>query len=56
MKVFSFIAPQNLQNWSGDAKQFFNYLEKNQGYPASQQNLIGALPDIANEIRSLTKP
>lgn len=40
MKVFSFIAPQNLQNWSGDAKQFFNYLEKNQGYPASQQNLI----------------
>jgi len=41
MKVFSFIAPQTTNQWSGDAKLFFNYLAQSQGYPASSQNLIG---------------
>ncbi|KAK4446093.1 glycoside hydrolase family 12 protein [Podospora aff. communis PSN243] len=40
MKVFSFIAPQTTNQWSGDAKQFFQYLQDRQGFPASSQNLI----------------
>lgn len=40
MKVFSFIAQGTTYSWSGDAKQFFNWLQQNKGYPASQQNLI----------------
>jgi xyloglucan-specific endo-beta-1,4-glucanase len=41
MRVYSFIATGTTYSWSGDVKQFFNYLESNQGYPASSQNLIG---------------
>ncbi|KAK3985047.1 glycoside hydrolase family 12 protein [Cladorrhinum sp. PSN332] len=40
MKVFSFVAVGNQYDWNGDAKLFFNYLSDNEGYPASQQNLI----------------
>jgi len=43
MKVFSFIAQGTTNSWSGDAKQFFSYLERAQGFPSSQQNLIGKL-------------
>lgn len=41
MKVFSFISQGTTYNWSGDAKQFFTYLQNSQGFPASSQNLIG---------------
>nr|7EE2_A Chain A, glycoside hydrolase family 12 beta-1,3-1,4-glucanase [Chaetomium sp.]7EEE_A Chain A, glycoside hydrolase family 12 beta-1,3-1,4-glucanase [Chaetomium sp.]7EEJ_A Chain A, glycoside hydrolase family 12 beta-1,3-1,4-glucanase [Chaetomium sp.] len=40
MKVFSFIAPSPLNSWSGEVKEFFNYLQYNQGYPAGDQHLI----------------
>lgn len=33
--VFSFVAPSNIQNWSGDMKQFFNYLTSGQGVSAN---------------------
>jgi xyloglucan-specific endo-beta-1,4-glucanase len=41
MKVFSFIAPSPIKSFSADVKQFYNYLQSSQGFPASQQNLIG---------------
>lgn len=44
MKVFSFIAPSPLNSWSGEVKEFFNYLQYNQGYPAGDQHLIGKMP------------
>jgi xyloglucan-specific endo-beta-1,4-glucanase len=41
MRVFSFVTPGNpYTNFNADVKLFFNYLEKNQGYPSSTQNLI----------------
>ncbi|KAK3395153.1 glycoside hydrolase family 12 protein [Podospora didyma] len=40
MKVYSFIATSTVNSFSADVKQFFNYLQSNQGYPASSQNLI----------------
>ena len=40
MKVYSFIAPSTTNSWSGDVKQFFNYLQTAQAFPASSQNLI----------------
>jgi xyloglucan-specific endo-beta-1,4-glucanase len=43
MRVFSFIAPTPVNTFSADVKQFFDYLQKNQNYPASSQNLIGEL-------------
>lgn len=33
--VFSFVAPSNIGNWSGDLKLFFNYLTSSQGVSAS---------------------
>jgi xyloglucan-specific endo-beta-1,4-glucanase len=41
MKVFSFIAA-NLPatNFNADIKQFYNYLQSSQGFPASSQYLI----------------
>jgi xyloglucan-specific endo-beta-1,4-glucanase len=42
MKVFSFL-PQGTAwytTFNADIKTFFNYLQQNQGYPASSQNLI----------------
>jgi xyloglucan-specific endo-beta-1,4-glucanase len=41
MKVFSFIAPSPVNSFSANVKDFFNYLQNSQGYPASSQNLIG---------------
>jgi xyloglucan-specific endo-beta-1,4-glucanase len=45
MKVFSFIPSDGSWklSFNADVKLFFNYLASNQGYPASQQNLIGRL-------------
>jgi xyloglucan-specific endo-beta-1,4-glucanase len=43
MKVFSFIPADGSWklSFNADVKLFFNYLAQYQGYPASQQNLIG---------------
>jgi len=41
MQVYSFVAPSPVTSFSADAKQFFTYLQANQNYPASKQNLIG---------------
>ncbi|KAK4128067.1 glycoside hydrolase family 12 protein [Parathielavia appendiculata] len=40
MKVFSFIAPSPINSFSANVKDFFNYLQSSQGYPASSQHLI----------------
>jgi xyloglucan-specific endo-beta-1,4-glucanase len=40
MKVYSFIAPSPVNNYTGNMKDFFNWLTTNKGYPASSQNLI----------------
>jgi xyloglucan-specific endo-beta-1,4-glucanase len=40
MQVYSFVAPQQLNSWSGDVKQFFTYLQYNKNYPADSQYLI----------------
>ncbi|KAL0941641.1 glycoside hydrolase family 12 protein [Colletotrichum truncatum] len=36
MTVFSFVAPSNVQSFSGDLKQFVTYLINSQGLPSSQ--------------------
>lgn len=41
MKVYSFVSTSNLESFSADAREFFAYLEANEGYPAATQNLIG---------------
>ncbi|SPJ71753.1 probable endoglucanase I precursor [Fusarium torulosum] len=40
MKVFSFVAPSPINNFNADIKQFFNYLQKGQGFPADNQYLL----------------
>ncbi|KAL2256593.1 hypothetical protein VTK26DRAFT_1431 [Humicola hyalothermophila] len=40
MKVFSFIAPSPINSFDANVKEFFNYLQSNQGYPANDQHLI----------------
>lgn len=40
MKVFSFVAASPVTNFSGNVKEFFNYMASNEGFPASSQNLI----------------
>jgi xyloglucan-specific endo-beta-1,4-glucanase len=40
MKVFSFIAPQERRSYSGNAKNFFTYLQNSQGFPANNQYLL----------------
>jgi xyloglucan-specific endo-beta-1,4-glucanase len=48
MKVYSFLTttPNNpYTNFSADIKLFFDYLTKEQAYPASTQNLIGEFDD-----------
>ncbi|KAF2866417.1 concanavalin A-like lectin/glucanase domain-containing protein [Massariosphaeria phaeospora] len=42
MKVYSFVraGSRDVTSFSADVKLFFNYLEKNQGFPAASQNLI----------------
>ena len=43
MKVFSFVAGSPITNFSGNIKDFYNYLTQSEGFPASQQNLISKL-------------
>jgi len=45
MKVYSFVPPSGgiIRSFSGDVKEFFNYLQANHKFPASSQNLIGTL-------------
>jgi hypothetical protein len=40
MKVFSFVAPNPVNDFNADIKQFFNYLQKDQGFPAESQYLL----------------
>nr|WGH58491.1 endoglucanase [Trichoderma koningiopsis] len=40
MQTYSFVAPGNLTNWSGDVKNFYTYLQNNKGYPASSQYVL----------------
>jgi len=40
MKVFSFVAPSTVSNFSGNIKEFFNYMANSEGFPAGSQNLI----------------
>ncbi|KAH7316900.1 endoglucanase [Stachybotrys elegans] len=40
MQVYSFVAPNQVNSFSGDVKQFFDYLASNRNYPASSQYLI----------------
>ncbi|ORX96501.1 concanavalin A-like lectin/glucanase domain-containing protein [Clohesyomyces aquaticus] len=42
MRVFSFVrsGSNDVKNFSADAKLFYNYLVQNQGFPASNQNII----------------
>jgi xyloglucan-specific endo-beta-1,4-glucanase len=40
MQVYSFVAPNQLNSFSGNAKDFFTWLANNRGYPASSQYLI----------------
>jgi xyloglucan-specific endo-beta-1,4-glucanase len=43
MKVFSFVAPSPVNSFNSDVKQFYNYLAKDQGFPASKQYLLSKL-------------
>lgn len=54
MKVFSFIPSDGSWklSFNADLKLFFNYLASNQGYPASQQNLIGKLSCVQVKLNS----
>lgn len=40
MKVFSFIAPEQRTGFSGNVKEFYDYLTDNQGFPAASQYLL----------------
>jgi xyloglucan-specific endo-beta-1,4-glucanase len=40
MKVFSFVAANPITDFNADIKQFFNYLQKAQGFPAESQHLL----------------
>ena len=44
MRVYSFVAPSPTTSWSGNVKDFFNYLQQSQNYPASSQNLLSTSP------------
>lgn len=41
MQVYSFVAPSPRYDFSGDAKQFYNHLETEQGFPVDSQNMVG---------------
>jgi xyloglucan-specific endo-beta-1,4-glucanase len=43
MKVFSFVAPNPVNNFNSDVKQFYNYLANTQGFPISKQYLLSML-------------
>ncbi|KAI9157941.1 endoglucanase [Paramyrothecium foliicola] len=40
MKVFTFIAPNQRNYYSGDVKNYFNYIRDRHGYPANNQYLL----------------
>jgi xyloglucan-specific endo-beta-1,4-glucanase len=44
MKVYSFVAPSPTTSFSGNVKDFFNYLQTSQSFPASNQNLLSMFP------------
>ena len=44
MRVWSFVPPASggeIRNFKGDVREFFGYLERERGFPAAEQNLIG---------------
>ena len=41
MTTYSFVIENGpIQQWSGDVKDFYNWLAQNQGFPAGSQNLL----------------
>ncbi|KAL2158672.1 hypothetical protein VTH06DRAFT_4154 [Thermothelomyces fergusii] len=40
MRVYSFVAPSPRNYFSANVKDFFNYLQWNQGFPANNQHLL----------------
>ena len=55
MRVYSFVAENELGTWEGDVKKFYNYVTETQGFPADQQHLItyqfGTEPFTGNNAR-----
>lgn len=43
MRVYSFVAINQVDSFSGDIKDFFDYVTDHDGFPADSQNLIGML-------------
>lgn len=41
MEVYSFVAENTMNSFSGDVKDFFDYLEQNVGFPVDDQYLLG---------------
>jgi hypothetical protein len=41
MAVYTFAASSTITSFSGDAKDFFDYVTEHQGFPASTQHLLG---------------
>ena len=39
-KTYSFVASSPITSWSGDVKEFFDYLTEKEKYPASTQNIL----------------
>lgn len=57
MKVFSFIASSQINDFSANVKDFFTYLQNSQGYPASSQNLLSKTPLVyASGVVEYTDP
>jgi len=47
MRVWSFVPPRaEIRGFKGDMRDFFGYLEREKGFPAGEQNLIGELGDL----------
>lgn len=44
MQVYSFVAQTNTTSYSGDVKNFFNYLRDNKGYNAAGQYVLSESP------------
>lgn len=40
MHVFSFVAPQPVNDFDGNIKDFFDHITQNSGFPADSQNLL----------------
>ncbi|KAL2018122.1 hypothetical protein VTK56DRAFT_1252 [Thermocarpiscus australiensis] len=40
MQIYSFVASSSMSSFSTDVKDFFNYLESNEDFPADTQNLL----------------